>query len=332
MASLQITLIGGPTALIEIGGFRLLTDPTFDPPGDYQLPHVTLTKPGAGAFGRPGRSGRCGPAQPRPACRQSRQCRQGSSSARPPGADDGDGAKRLGAPSKGWRHGRTTELVKPGQPAAASRPPPPDTARPASSRWRRRDRLRRHASGRPADLRHRRHGLVRRRRRGRAPLPAGPGVPFAGAAHTRGPFHLTMDTNDAVETAHHSPTPSSCPSTTKAGRISRRAARISTKPSTPSASVPPEAPEAGRRNDNQCSEPASRDCPKAPVNLAAVSNRSVWSDRPPSASTPSSRQASAGSRHWRPSPHRRWPSALATSSRREAQSFPGRPGLAWSRS
>src|SRR6478735_8973476 len=50
MASLQITLIGGPTALIEIGGFRLLTDPTFDPPGDYQLPHVTLTKLGLPAL------------------------------------------------------------------------------------------------------------------------------------------------------------------------------------------------------------------------------------------------------------------------------------------
>ena len=31
--SLSITLIGGPTALIEIDGFRLLTDPTFDEPG-----------------------------------------------------------------------------------------------------------------------------------------------------------------------------------------------------------------------------------------------------------------------------------------------------------
>ena len=40
----RITLIGGPTALVEFGGLRLLTDPTFDGPGDYQLPHVTLTK------------------------------------------------------------------------------------------------------------------------------------------------------------------------------------------------------------------------------------------------------------------------------------------------
>jgi L-ascorbate metabolism protein UlaG (beta-lactamase superfamily) len=29
----SLTHIGGPTALIEIGGWRLLTDPTFDPPG-----------------------------------------------------------------------------------------------------------------------------------------------------------------------------------------------------------------------------------------------------------------------------------------------------------
>ncbi|GAN80344.1 MBL fold metallo-hydrolase [Acidocella aminolytica] len=44
MTWLKLTLIGGPTALIEIGGFRLLTDPTFDAPGEYSLPHVTLVK------------------------------------------------------------------------------------------------------------------------------------------------------------------------------------------------------------------------------------------------------------------------------------------------
>src|SRR5205085_8904629 len=41
---ISITLIGGPTALIDIDGFRLLTDPTFDAPGAYQLPHVKLEK------------------------------------------------------------------------------------------------------------------------------------------------------------------------------------------------------------------------------------------------------------------------------------------------
>ena len=33
MTDVRITHIGGPTALIEVGGWRLLTDPTFDPPG-----------------------------------------------------------------------------------------------------------------------------------------------------------------------------------------------------------------------------------------------------------------------------------------------------------
>lgn len=44
MSAMTITLVGGPTALIEIGGFRLLTDPTFDAPGEYRLPHVTFRK------------------------------------------------------------------------------------------------------------------------------------------------------------------------------------------------------------------------------------------------------------------------------------------------
>lgn len=33
MTQATITHIGGPTALIEVGGWRILTDPTFDPPG-----------------------------------------------------------------------------------------------------------------------------------------------------------------------------------------------------------------------------------------------------------------------------------------------------------
>jgi L-ascorbate metabolism protein UlaG (beta-lactamase superfamily) len=44
MTNVDITLIGGPTALIELPAFRLLTDPTFDDAGDYQLPHVILRK------------------------------------------------------------------------------------------------------------------------------------------------------------------------------------------------------------------------------------------------------------------------------------------------
>jgi hypothetical protein len=44
MATLRLTLIGGPTALLEVDGFRLVTDPTFDPPGEYQLPQMNLIK------------------------------------------------------------------------------------------------------------------------------------------------------------------------------------------------------------------------------------------------------------------------------------------------
>ncbi len=44
MTGATITLVGGPTTLIELEGFRFVTDPTFDVPGDYPLPHVTLKK------------------------------------------------------------------------------------------------------------------------------------------------------------------------------------------------------------------------------------------------------------------------------------------------
>jgi L-ascorbate metabolism protein UlaG (beta-lactamase superfamily) len=33
VTGIRVTHVGGPTALLEIGGWRILTDPTFDPPG-----------------------------------------------------------------------------------------------------------------------------------------------------------------------------------------------------------------------------------------------------------------------------------------------------------
>src|ERR1051326_2241095 len=43
--SVKITYVGGPTCLLEFGGLRFLTDPTFDPPGgDYTTGPVTLHK------------------------------------------------------------------------------------------------------------------------------------------------------------------------------------------------------------------------------------------------------------------------------------------------
>lgn len=47
---LMITYVGGPTALLEFGGVRLLTDPTFDAPGgEYRTGPVVLRKTGAPA-------------------------------------------------------------------------------------------------------------------------------------------------------------------------------------------------------------------------------------------------------------------------------------------
>ena len=42
---LTVTAIGGPTVVLELAGLRLITDPTFDPPGAYEpRPGVHLTK------------------------------------------------------------------------------------------------------------------------------------------------------------------------------------------------------------------------------------------------------------------------------------------------
>ncbi len=47
-----VTYIGGPTALIEVGGLRLLTDPTFDPAGsEYPTAAYTLRKTAGPAIG-----------------------------------------------------------------------------------------------------------------------------------------------------------------------------------------------------------------------------------------------------------------------------------------
>ncbi len=49
MSAVRITHIGGPTVLIEVGGWRLLTDPTFDPAGgSYRFGWGTGSKKLAG--------------------------------------------------------------------------------------------------------------------------------------------------------------------------------------------------------------------------------------------------------------------------------------------
>jgi Beta-lactamase superfamily domain len=51
-ARVKITYIGGPTALLEVGGLRLLTDPTFDPAGsEYGTAAYVLRKSQGPALG-----------------------------------------------------------------------------------------------------------------------------------------------------------------------------------------------------------------------------------------------------------------------------------------
>jgi L-ascorbate metabolism protein UlaG (beta-lactamase superfamily) len=42
--AVEITYVGGPTAIIQIGGLRFITDPTFDAPSEYPSGTVTLQK------------------------------------------------------------------------------------------------------------------------------------------------------------------------------------------------------------------------------------------------------------------------------------------------
>jgi len=212
MTSLTITLIGGPTALIEVNGFRLLTDPTFDAPGDYPLPHVTLHKTS------------------RPALTADQV---GSVDAvllsHDQHSDNLDhsgkayveksarvfttqvGAKRLGGRDEG---GRIEGLA------------PWDTAVLTKSDGRRLQITATPARHGPAGIEPLSgdvigfvlsnendapiyvtgdtvwyDGVAEVARRFRA----GVVLLFAGAAQTRGPFYLTMNTNDAIETAHAFP-------------------------------------------------------------------------------------------------------------------------------
>ncbi len=200
----RITLIGGPTALVEFGGLRFLTDPTFDGPGDYQLPHVTLTKTSRPAIA----AADVGPVDA-VLLSHDQHADNLDNSGRdllrkaPRVLTTAVGAKRLGGNAEGLAPWETVNLSKDGKSVQV-------TAAPA-----------RHGpagieplagdvigfvltSNDPAvapvyitgdtvwyD------GVAEVARR----FKAGIVLLFAGAAQTRGPFHLTMNTNDAIETA-----------------------------------------------------------------------------------------------------------------------------------
>jgi L-ascorbate metabolism protein UlaG (beta-lactamase superfamily) len=203
--SITITLIGGPTALIELDGFRLLTDPTFDAPGAYQLPHVKLEKVTGPALAASeiGEVDAVLLSHDQHSDNLDHGGRDFLARARRVLTTEA-GAKRLGGRVEGFVPWTSTELRGKNGHALTI------TATPA-----------RHGPAGIEPLSGDVIGfVVSSSKPGRRPVyisgdtvwydgvaevakrfDCGVVLPFAGAAQTRGPFHLTMDTNDTVETA-----------------------------------------------------------------------------------------------------------------------------------
>jgi L-ascorbate metabolism protein UlaG (beta-lactamase superfamily) len=206
--TLSITLVGGPTALIEVDGFRLVTDPTFDAPGAYQLPHVTLKKLSGPAVGAEaiGEVDAVLLSHDQHADNLDHSGKAFLAKAKRV-LTTVAGAKRLGGHAEGLMPWATTELAgKDGRSLTI-------TATPA-----------RHGPAGIEPLSGDVIGFVLTSKDKSPPIyisgdtvwydgvaevarrfRAGVVLPFAGAAQTRGPFHLTMDTNDTVETARAFP-------------------------------------------------------------------------------------------------------------------------------
>jgi L-ascorbate metabolism protein UlaG (beta-lactamase superfamily) len=209
MTTLTITLIGGPTALMEVGGFRLLTDPTFDGPGEYQLPHVTLRK-----TSRPALTAQDVGLVDAVLLSHDQHSDNLDNAGKAFLAEAGRvlttvaGANRLGGHAEGLSPWDTKQLTRPDgwalQVTATPARHGPAGIEPLSG-----DVIGFVLSFADPDIRpiyitgdtvwYDGVAAVARRFR------AGVVLPFAGAARTRGPFHLTMDTNDVIETAHAFP-------------------------------------------------------------------------------------------------------------------------------
>jgi len=207
--SISITLIGGPTALIEIDGFRLLTDPTFDAPGAYQLPHVRLEK----TIGPSLKPDAVGPVD---AVLLSHD--QHSDNLDNSGREflnhvtrvltTEAGARRLGGHVEGlapWDaaqlrdddgHTLTITATPARHGPAGIEPLSGDVIGFVVSSGSK-DSRPVYISGDTVWF----EGVAEVARR----FACGVVLPFAGAAQTRGPFHLTMDTNDTIETARAFP-------------------------------------------------------------------------------------------------------------------------------
>ncbi len=184
--TLSITLVGGPTALIEIDGFRLLTDPTFDGPGAYQLPHVKLEKLAGPALGvdKIGEIDAVLLSHDQHSDNLDHSGKDFLSRAKRVLTTEA-GAKRLGNHAEGLAPWAKTELTKNGKSLDVIATPARQDGSPI------------YISGDTVWY----DGVAEVARR----FKAGVVLPFAGAAQTRGPFHLTMDTNDTIETARAFP-------------------------------------------------------------------------------------------------------------------------------
>jgi L-ascorbate metabolism protein UlaG (beta-lactamase superfamily) len=202
-----LTLIGGPTVLIEIAGLRLITDPSFSEPGVYRSGQIALEK-------------RVGPALSPEAIGRIDAVLlshdQHSDNLDPAGRamlsqagivfTTEAGARRLGGNARGLAPWEGTVLDGPSARLHI-------TATPARHGPAGIEPLSGDVVGfligleAPGDaiyltgdtVWYEGTAEVARRYRPRLVLA------FAGAAQTRGPFHLTMDSNDVLETAHAFP-------------------------------------------------------------------------------------------------------------------------------
>lgn len=206
---MKVTLIGGPTALIEATGFRLLTDPTFDGPGEYRLSHTTLVKTSSPALA-PDDVG----AVDAVLLSHDQHADNLDTSGR---AYLGTAervfttyaaAARLGSRAEGLAPWDTRHLTK-GDGRSLRITATPARHGPAGIEPLSGDVIGfvltfNDQQTRPIYITGDTvwyEGVAEVARRVRAGIV----VVFAGAARTRGPFHLTMDTNDVIETAHAFP-------------------------------------------------------------------------------------------------------------------------------
>jgi L-ascorbate metabolism protein UlaG (beta-lactamase superfamily) len=207
MSTLKFTLIGGPTALLEIDNLRLLTDPTFDPPGTYQG-GVTLTKTVGPAL-KPEQVGKIDAVLLSHEQHFDNLDRSGRDFLTTAGTvwTTPAGAQKLGKNANGLAPWASTEI------RSSDRSQYKLTATPA-----------RHGPVGIEPLSGDVIGFVISSSAGRPLIyvtgdtvwyegvaevarrfPVKVVVLFAGAAQARGPFDLTMNTNDALETAAHFP-------------------------------------------------------------------------------------------------------------------------------